>query len=457
MLNTNSLVDLVSKWYFGVILVSLCVAGSSSFDLLITGSLILLFGLVNLICYVPMVGKMLFRKNQYLHRSVTSDIPGNPHAFDDAIISLMRTLPEPANFNVCWTGIVLGGNPFRIEGVVPPATINSLSLYSRTTSDPPVTLDLSTLKLAPGKRFNVVLAPVSCPDITSLLKGQDDVGVIAYPDHWEGGFIAMRNYAVQNGTRVITPTVLSIPDGTVMRPSESLVAGLTASKGLDILKVLRVVAFNTLIFGTRVCRESWPLIERQVLVGGLITGYALYYLLFQLGKRGLHKHISLICPHLHQFRRPDDGEASKVSQPSEEHQYWLMRFDMNSLSGSDVMIKAAMKSNGQKYWSLTLYNEYGLPMPQFVNVFNTTSTTSSSGSSSASDSAAHAKKYNIEIRLTLNPKEASSDASPKVATAHATVDMRQTPSGYAIFRIVHPTHATTQTLSAPVATLVKAV
>lgn len=128
--------DYILKWYMGAILASFFFGGNSSGDVMYFLVVIPLLGLINLVLYAPIVGRLMFRKVQWLHQEVTSDIPGNPHAFDDAVISLMRTLPEPANFNVCWTGILLG-EPIKIDGVLPPATINSVSLYSRSTSDPP--------------------------------------------------------------------------------------------------------------------------------------------------------------------------------------------------------------------------------------------------------------------------------------------------------------------------------
>lgn len=62
-------------------------------------------GLCNLIAWEPIVGGLVF-KSSFFHPVVTSDIPGNPHAFDNSLISCMRTLPEPSNFNVVWTGLL---------------------------------------------------------------------------------------------------------------------------------------------------------------------------------------------------------------------------------------------------------------------------------------------------------------------------------------------------------------
>lgn len=480
MVSETTLLTVLALYIFGILLASLYGVGTFSVNTVYFLFLVPLFGLCNLLCYVPMLGKMIFRKKQFLHRSVTSDIPGNPHAFDDCIISLMRTLPEPANFNVCFTGIDLT-KPLRIEGALPPAVINSLSLYSRTTSDPPVTLDLSTANLSPENRFNVALTSSAHAksDVAALLapfnsqdqhKNTGDTGdersgvdLITFPSHWKGGFLAMRNYAVQNGTRVITPTVFAA-DGSVLRPPASLVAGLTAAKELNMFKLTRVALFNAMWF----CQwkdNEWPLIHRQILVGGLLAGLAFYYLLFWLGKRGLHRYISLICPHMHEFRRPDEGEASEVSQPSQEHRYWLMRYDMSSadMADNDIIVTVPMRVDGQKYWSLTLYDECGLPIPQFVNVFNASYTAPPTDSKISFDE----KELNLHIRLTLSPKESvipsslASESSSRTGAASrsgfSTVDMTPAPRGYAIFRLVHPTLPTTDQLSVPVASLAKAL
>ena len=334
--------------------------------------------------------------------------------------------------------------PFVMEGAIPPAAINSISLYSRATSEPPVTLDISTLKSKSGNRFKAVFAPSSTPEseLKSLVE-EGDVGLLKYPDHWSGGFLAMRNFAVQNGTRVITPSVLAV-DGSVLRPPTSLVSGVTATREMDANKVIRVIIFNVLMFKlvSNLCHETWPAAQRIILLGGLVMGYLLYDLLFFLGKRGLDKHISLICPHMHEFRQPNDGEAADASQPSKEHRYWLMRFDFESLMGDDILVSASMRSEGQKYWSLSLYDEYGIPIPQYANVFNTTYCPNDDGT------------FNIKIRLTLSPKEPMIHTDNS-STASATIDMSKAPVGYAIFRIVHPTMKDTEVFSAPVASLIK--
>lgn len=437
-----------------LVLYSVCVLihsfwnlGRSALNIAAYLIIILLVGVTNLICYAPMVGKLIFRKVSAFHQDATSDIPGNPHAFDDCVISLMRTLPEPSNFNICFTGMDFS-RPLIMEGAVPPAVINSITLYSRSTPDPPVTLDISTLTLNPGQRLKVAFVPDSASDseLNNITNGEA-ISLLKYPNHWRGGFLAMRNFAVQNGTRVITPTV-STTDGTVIRPPTSQVSGLTASKGVESKKVFRVLLFNVITFSlvSNFCQKEWSLSERHVVLGGLIVGYMLYNLLFLLGKRGLHHHLSLICPHMHEFRRPDDGEASKVSQPSKEHRYWIMRYDLGTIGGDDVMVTVTMKSGGQKYWSLTVYDIYGVPIPQYVNVFNTTCNPDKEGN------------FKISVRLTLAPQEPlTSPSAADSSTVAATVDMNPAPKGYAIFRIVHPTSAETESLSVPVASLTKPV
>ena len=102
-------------------------------------------GVVELFIFVPrLAGILLGSIVPSLHSAVTSDIPGNPHAFDDCIISLFRTLPEPSNFNIVWTSLPLS-MPLVIRGTVPPSRVNSISLYGKGSSEPPSSLDLETI------------------------------------------------------------------------------------------------------------------------------------------------------------------------------------------------------------------------------------------------------------------------------------------------------------------------
>ena len=103
-----------------------------------------ILSILELIIYAPRIAGIILGNVQALHRFVTSDIPGNPHAFDDCIISLFRTLPEPSNFNIVWTSLPLGES-LIIRGEVPPSRISSISIYGKGSSEPPSSLDIESI------------------------------------------------------------------------------------------------------------------------------------------------------------------------------------------------------------------------------------------------------------------------------------------------------------------------
>ena len=95
--------------------------GASVSHLLAVVAGVLLLSVLDLMCFVPMLGAVLLRKVNFVHDQVSSDIPGNPHAFDSCIISLFRTLPEPSNFNLVWTSVPLD-KPLVVRGVLSVAS-----------------------------------------------------------------------------------------------------------------------------------------------------------------------------------------------------------------------------------------------------------------------------------------------------------------------------------------------
>jgi hypothetical protein len=102
-------------------------------------------GIIELFICVPRLAAILLGNLiPSLHSTVTSDIPGNPHAFDNCIISLFRTLPEPSNFNIVWTSLPLS-TPLIIRGAVPPSRVNSISLYGKGSAEPPSSLDIEKI------------------------------------------------------------------------------------------------------------------------------------------------------------------------------------------------------------------------------------------------------------------------------------------------------------------------
>lgn len=89
----------------------------------------------------------------------------------------------------------------------------------------------------------------------------------------------------------------------------------------------------------------------------------------------------------------------------------------------------------QKYWSIVVYDEYGLPLPQYI--YDDIAKRRSIDENSS--------LYEYQVRLTRCPKQS--------ATADF-IDISSCPKGYVLFRIVHPTSDLVHALSAPCAELV---
>ena len=195
-------------------------------------AVVLALTLCDLITMVPMVLLLLLKKFQFVHQQVSSDIPGNPHAFDTSIIAAFRTLPEPSNFNVVWTGLPLTQGPLVMRGQIPGARCNSFNLYGAGVADPPSSVDAATVKTDKNGQFTLLICTQAEATSTTLptVTGQPALDrattsfLVANPA-WNTGFFAMRNYLVQPGTRVRTPEIRRASDGALVRAPEFLTAG----------------------------------------------------------------------------------------------------------------------------------------------------------------------------------------------------------------------------------------
>eukprot|EP00602_Paraphysomonas_sp_CaronLab_P001964 CAMPEP_0185022170 /NCGR_PEP_ID=MMETSP1103-20130426/4894_1 /TAXON_ID=36769 /ORGANISM="Paraphysomonas bandaiensis, Strain Caron Lab Isolate" /LENGTH=274 /DNA_ID=CAMNT_0027554131 /DNA_START=543 /DNA_END=1367 /DNA_ORIENTATION=+ len=271
----------------------------------------------------------------------------------------------------------------------------------------------------------------------------------------------MRNFAVPAGTRVVTPSICCAETGIVVRPAQVLVAGNTGVKGIDVQRMQKILAFNIFIIGAMYIGLGYS-IERamSVFIGGMIGSYAIYQNLFLIGKRGLKRHMTNICPHNHVFVLPDIKTASETSQPSREHRYWVMRYDLRALDGDDIIVTSTLRSKGQKYWSLVAYDEYGLPLPQFANIENTFVY------EAGSTEIRSVPQYEVNIRITKHHGTRASssgttresdgkEANTSSPVAYCTLDVSSAPVGYLIFRIVHPLRDDTVDYSFPSARIDK--
>jgi hypothetical protein len=384
----------------------------------------------------------------------------------------MRTLPEPTNFNLCWTGLPLN-EPLRIRGEMPPARINSITIYPRGSSNPPVTLDLSSLPSPtfPQQNRMIDITLTSSPSTEPSSQPQAKTsrcGILEYPKEWNSGFIAMRNFCVPNGTRVVTPEITRIRDGKVIRHSEILVAGITSLENVDMLKIQRILILN--LFISLILLSSFHLSFSQtggVIVMGLFLSNFFYHQLYRLGKKGLSQHLTEIAPHQHEFKLPDLQKASQASQPSLDHRYWIMRYDTRTINqsgvsvgaGDDLLVQFKIQRNYQKYWSLVVYDEYGLPLPQFYNLENILHFPQNATLSSTHFDPNDTTQYFVTIRLTCSPpnptdsaldeRSNSKEENVSEPRAYGMIDIRKAQVGYVIFRIVHPTCSEVIEFSAP--------
>lgn len=421
----------------------------------------LALSIANLICWVPTIGQLILRTKQCLHNHVTSDIPGNPMVFDDLIICLMRTLPEPSNFNIVWTGIEYG-HAFRVDGELPNSRMNSLSLYCRQ-QEPPITIDFSKITLSPSRRFEVILYPEHDDKFAKSISNISNR--FPYPSHWTGGYFAMRNYLVPPGTRVVTPHVQSLDSkSTINRLPQILYAGNTGIKNHDLFKMKRVGWLNVAV--ALACMVLFQTTFKEacmVVLMGFVFFRAFYGLLFVIGKRGLVKHFATVCPRPNELFLPDAETASKVSQPSKEHKYWVMRYDLRT--GEDILVSNRILPSNQKYWSLVVYDEFGLPLSQFVNDLNVQFYPSGE---SALDQGQPHEEYELRIRMTqdmprsqysfANAVESKVDATQsRRRVGYAYVDVTGQSKGYVLFRIVHPVDDEVAKFSAPRSDIVQSL
>jgi hypothetical protein len=242
---------------------------------------------------------------------VTSDIPGNPHAFDDSVISLFRTLPELSNFNIVWTNLPLS-EPLLLRGVLPPARVNSLSIYA--PAGVPSSIDLSKATKNSSGELEIKIENSK----------SESAGNFLSTGTWDKGFLVMRNYLVPPGTRVATPALVRAADGVVVREAQVLTAG-PASTALSLftnilgkVKLLMFVNSGFLLilrFGLKAKARMCVVLLLASACGALV----LYRLMFVVGGRSLKTLSSLFCSKPNELYLASLEKGSEVSQPSTMH------------------------------------------------------------------------------------------------------------------------------------------
>jgi uncharacterized membrane protein len=399
-------------------------------------------GVANVCSFVPTIVRVFIMRNaESYHRDPVSDIPGNPHAFSPAIISLFRTLPEPSNFNIVWTGLNLK-EPLLVRGCLPMARFSSLSVYGAGSADTPNSAELNSLS-STARSFDLVIAQGGAAvDKSTLPQG----AIVVRANDWQKGFVAMRNYLVPPGTRVVTPEIVRLRDGVVVRPAIALTAGpcgldLRASKWAQSLVTAAQINAAVFVASYYFFNEALG-VQVLLLVPllGAVVGYALYSLCFIVGKKRLTQLTKEICKTENAFHFASLEQGSKASQPSKLHKYWMMRHDVSS--GEEIVVKARINPSFQKYWSLVVYDEYGLPLSQYVYDDNCFTKPVANGKG----------VYEVDIRL-RRVTVSSVDAPP---SAHVNlVDVSSCPRGYVLFRVNHPVGEHVVEFSTPVAELRK--
>jgi hypothetical protein len=408
---------------------------------IVAGAEVLFLALHDLLVYVPMFLRLLLRPRQSMHRIVTSDIPGNVHAFDNAVISLFRTLPEPNNFNLVWTRVPLDEDVV-ISGILPPSRMNSLTIYNAEKADDvPNSMELFS------KQCNIVL---------SKDRKKTDLEI---DPKWRFGMIVIRNYLVPPGTMVNTPEIKCVKSGTILRPSQALPAGAPVLH-LDFHNLLQkwkyfflgnvaIWLINAyLLLSTDIVKinlialtiSDVVVVNLLLSLLGLLLAYGLYRLVFLLGKRRLSTFCHNFCEHeLNKLRLCPLEKGAEGSQPSKLHTYYLMCFDIPA--GNELQVTGKIDATRQSYWSLVIYDEYGLPLPTFIYDQNVNKLNEQKD------------LYEFDIRMRNRGVHQQQQTASLTQTV---VDVSKCSKGYVLFRLVHPRDDDVQHYSLPV-TLLKSI
>lgn len=419
---------------------------------------VIVAGIIQLIIYVPMLFRLTFRKFESVHKAITSDIPGNPHAFDNLIISLFKTLPEPNNLNLVWTRVPLSQDTV-VRGEMPPTRMSSWSIYGEGSDGVPVSVELFGNIEKDSRKFEVILTknPAKYEKIQAgLNKSGDRRLIIVNTKDWEYGMCVMRNYLVPPGTLVYTPEICTFSkinektgeinqpsQDEIIRASQKIISGPQAlhidfdqqKEKLCQFFVLQLFLWllNRFLFNTMHPHDR---IHYNLWISGLsiIMAYLLYNTLFTIGQKKLYQFIRNFYKEENTLVLTQLTESAKVSQPSKLHTYWIMRY--NITNQQELVIRGKIQSKNQIYWSYVFYDDYGVPLPQFIydlnvkrislNAWNATTKVTKSSMSDTDE------EYAYEIHVNHGGKNHDGN---KYATA---MDISRAAKGYVLFRLVHP-------------------
>ena len=447
---------------------------------------------IDLFALVPMLFILIFKKFQFVHKYVTSDIPGNPHAFDDSIISMMRTLPEPSNTNVVYTGLPLNNGPLLLTGTIPGGRCNSFNIYGSGTSDTPSSIDASTVTLIDNE-FHIIITNENDINTINMVKNDKKYSILFANKSWKMGFFAMRNYLVHPGTLILSPTVrylkwnenenenenekqtqaLQYNDNKqyIIRTSQKIVTGpcgLVTKYAPNIMTIQRFLAVNMLFIllpvlqlvisstsnisgadtsgiGTGTSGIGINMMNQlYIALISMMLSVTIRSYLYIIGKKGLDRLITQdTCgSKLNQFQYTSLESGSKTSQPSVLHRYWVMPFRLDA--NQDLVITSKINPLNQKYWSIVVYDEYGLCLPQYIYdsnyISNTSNNTGNTGNSTCSTSTT---AYDVSVTMSGNPNKSNThNTSNMVIDLKSIMNRAKQCNGYVLFRLVHPTLST---------------
>ena len=427
-----------------------------------------ILGVVNFFLLVPFFLRLLLSWSQYLNQGCVADNPGCLHVFDHTVISLLRTLPEPNNCNHVLTKVPLineddDTDVTVVKGRLPTCRMNSLTVHGNMT-EVPHSIKLSSVKNSDGKEtgeYEVLLVREGSkyqPSSEELARG---TLVLNCKNDWTHGMIVMRNYLIAPGSTIFTPEVTWRKSGKIIRETEKLVAGAAAvDRNAWTHRYGQKLKYFILYNAIAWIFNSWRLVHPHQIelaaavvpppvtiadhifvnclatLGGVLVTYAIRSLVFAMGRYRMHK---IMLPDPNIVRVVDMERASKRSQPSQKHQYYMIRCHIPSPQ-QELKITAKIDKRNQLYWSLIFYDEYGIPLPQCIY------------DETVNPKNLDGDKYEIDVRL----KNFSSNQrwpSYKEGVTYLDIGPNQR-KGYCLIRLLHPIDETVKEYSKPSAELI---
>lgn len=290
--------------------------------------------------------------------------------------------------------------------------------------------------------FEVVLCPVNQEQ---SVKASHKHVLTSYD--WERGMLSMRNYLVPPGTMLYTPEIIRVKDGSVVREAQRIVAG--APQVALMPSKFRNGAFRTLITNAIVLVINMTLLHELfcwkvnalIMATALLSTFGLYQLCYVVGRRTLGKFYSEICRgETNKLVLASLEQGSKTSQPSLLHKYWAMMYDIPSASAPageeqgeyELQITGRINRRYQQYWSIVMYDPYGLCLPQYVYDDNVVERP-------VYDRNEDKDAFQYDVRLRVHTTKGGSAGDNESRPDGVTdVDVSGTPRGFVMFRLVHP-------------------